>query len=230
MTGRALWGIFLIVLGTLFLLEQLDVAETGEILGTWWPMILVVLGGWGLITSSGRNLGALILLVVGAALQVDQLELLDTSVWEYAWPVGLILLGLWVLFRRSGGAAPWSGVSSSSDADDRTTVVAMLGGQDRRITSRAWRGGDVTAIMGGVELHLGDALPVEGGARLEVTAIMGGVDVFVPEGWEVDVRGTPFLGAVEDSRRRRSPVEGGPAPRLRIDATAIMGGVEINDA
>ena len=75
-----------------------------------------------------------------------------------------------------------------------------------------------------------DALPVAGGAHLRVTAVMGGVDIFVPRHWEVALHGTPLLGGIEDSRHPEVPQAGQPRPRLTIDATAVMGGIEIKDA
>lgn len=230
MNGRIVWGLILVALGILFLLDQLDVADAGDTIGTWWPMILIVIGGWGLVTSPGRNLGALILLLVGVTLQVDELDLLDTSVWDVAWPVALIAVGLWLVLRRPWGR-PGPGTSSTETASgDDLDLFSLLAGRNQRISSRSWRGGEVTAILGGAEVHLDDAMPVEGGARLQATAIMGGVEVFIPAGWDVDLRGTPLLGGIEDKRRRVAANGDVARPKLRIDATAIMGGIELKDA
>lgn len=229
-SGRVFWGLVFVALGTLLLLDQLDVADTADTVGTWWPMIIVTLGGWRLAVAGGRNLGALIVLLVGVTLQIDQLDVLGRSVWELAWPVALIVLGLWLLLRRPWARDGWPSDSARTSSDDDLDVLSLMSGNNQHITSRAWRGGEVTAIMGGAEIHLDDALPVEDGALLQATAIMGAVEIFVPPGWDVDVHATPLLGSVEDKRRHVTTTGDAHPPRLRLDATAIMGGVELKDA
>lgn len=105
-----------------------------------------------------------------------------------------------------------------------------MGGRDERVRTTDWEGGEVTILMGGVELDLDEAVPAPGGATLDATVIMGGLDLYVPSGWDVEISATPIMGAVEDNRSRTSPPPGeADRPRLRLTATVIMGGIEISD-
>jgi predicted membrane protein len=79
--------------------------------------------------------------------------------------------------------------------------------------------------MGGVELDLRHATLAPDGAEVDATAIMGGVDLIIPRDWRVTVRGTPILGGVSNLAEGSSLPD--DAPRLRVDALAILGGVEI---
>ena len=54
---------------------------------------------------------------------------------------------------------------------------------------------------------------------------LGGVDLIIPRDWRVTVRGTPILGGVSNLPEGSSLPD--DAPRLRVDALAILGGVEI---
>ncbi len=47
-------GLFLVGLGIVLLLDQLGVADFGELVGTWWPLVLVF-AGLGLIFRSKRG-------------------------------------------------------------------------------------------------------------------------------------------------------------------------------
>lgn len=232
--GRFIIAFGFIALGVLFLLSQLGVGGLGWLLGTWWPMLLVVVAAGNLVSSGGRSLGALILLVVGLALQLDQLDWFEADVWALAWPVLIVAIGLRMLVEPRLRRQPASGALGASTrtvvTGERASVVAILAGRNERVLSKAWAGGEVTAVMGAAELHLDGALPVAEGAYLRATAVLGGIEIFVPRHWEVAVHGTPLLGGIDDERNPEVPADDRPRPRLTIDATAVMGGVEIKDA
>lgn len=231
--GRFLIAFGLIALGVLFLLSQLGVGGQSWSIGTWWPMLLIVVAAGNLVSSGGRSLGALILLVVGLALQLDNLDLFKVDVWALAWPILIVAIGIRMLaeprWRQPQAAGALSSTTRTVVTGERASVVAILAGRNERILSKAWVGGEVTAIMGAAELHLAGALPVEEGAHLRATAVLGGIEIFVPRHWEVAVHGTPLLGGIDDERRPVVPEGDRPRPRLIIDATAVMGGVEIKD-
>ncbi len=43
-SGPVMWGLILIILGGLLLLDNLGVADFGHVIGTYWPIILIVIG------------------------------------------------------------------------------------------------------------------------------------------------------------------------------------------
>ena len=86
-----------------------------------------------------------------------------------------------------------------------------MGGFERRVTSHEFRGGDITAFMGGGKLDLREAMPAGGQAVINIFAMMGGFEIIVPETWRVDLEVTPLMGGIEDkSRASANPA----APRL----------------
>jgi len=224
-SGRVFWGLVLILLGVLFLLDQMGRVDFGDLISSWWPLILVAAGLWQLISSNFQELaGGLFLIVIGALFQLAKLEILGRNVWHYVWPAMIIGLGLWVLigaFRRSS-AAKFPG-----SKEDELDAFAIFAGLNRRIESQNFRGGKATAIMGGIELDLTSVQLAEAKAGLELTAIMGGIDVKVPRHIRVQLDGNPVLGGVEN---KHNYVPGSGAEQtLSIKATAILGGVEIKD-
>ena len=92
-------------------------------------------------------------------------------------------------------------------------------------TSRQFRGAWLTGVFGGVTLDLRGAELAEDGAAINATAAFGGVEILVPRGWRVSVRSTPILGGVED--KTEHPAASADAPVLRIDAVAVLGGVDV---
>jgi len=106
------------------------------------------------------------------------------------------------------------------------TVLAMLGGVERRGTWTVPRVLNVVAFMGGTMLDLREARLPPGPIELRVVAIMGGVEIIVPPHLAVESEGAAIMGGFEHVER--APQAPDPdAPVLRISGIALMGGVSI---
>jgi hypothetical protein len=223
---RWIFGLLLVAVGVLFLLDSTNVIETDNVWSLIWPAILIVVGGLILYAERGRSLVGLVLLLLGAGFFAQNAGWIASGWIGRYWPVILIAAGAAILADATGvlRARRVDG-SGGALGGDWIRATAVMSGRRERVTSTEWRGGDVTAFMGGVELDLREAKPAAAGARLDVTAIMGGVEIWVPAGWRIHPRVTPLLGGVED-KTRPSPTDG-EGPLLEITGTALMGGVEI---
>jgi hypothetical protein len=113
-------------------------------------------------------------------------------------------------------------VASSQEPQVDLTVV--MGGTQLKVDSQDFRGGAITAVMGGVEVDFSNA-SISSEAVLHVFVAMGGVDLKVPADWSVIVNGIPLLAGIED----KSVPPANPAKRLTITGYVIMGGVEIKN-
>lgn len=220
--GRVLIGLVVTALGVLFLLDSLEIIDdAGRTIGAVWPLAIVAVGVVQLVERRRLETGPIVLIGVGLLLlgSTTGIARLD---WTLLWPVALIGVGVWLLVRRGGPRSAPGAVGG-----DRIQATALLGGRTLRSTSRAFAGGTITAVLGGIEVDLRDCELAEQGATLDVTAIMGGVELRVAGSWEVDVRAVSILGGFDDSRKRTPIVE--DAPRLTITGLALMGGGEIKD-
>ncbi len=225
-SGRIFWGLLLILLGGLFLLDQMEKLDAGFFISRYWPLVLVFAGIWHLVSNGFRNpAGGLLLIVVGSVLMLGKLEILGKSVWHYVWPLLIILVGLWIVFGAFGRRESWKG--SVGTKENELDALAIFSGLSRRIESQSFRGGKATALFGGLELDLTQAGLAEEKAAIELTAIFGGIEVRVPRSWRLEVDGQPFLGGIEDKHTFVPGPEG--VPTLHIKASAILGGIEIKD-
>jgi hypothetical protein len=102
--------------------------------------------------------------------------------------------------------------------------MALIGYLKRSHHSADFRGGSVTAVMGGVELDLRQASLPSGTAYLDVVAFWGGIEIKVPSNWTVDARVVPLMGAFENKVDSLSASGG---PRLVVRGHAVMGAVMI---
>jgi len=116
----------------------------------------------------------------------------------------------------------------SDEVDENgVNAVGVTGGAKCTITSQAFKGGYLRAVMGGVELDLRDASIEAPPATIEATIIMGGAEIKVPEDWAVKVQTRVIAGGVEDKRKRGEPIEG-TSPDLVIVGKVVMGGLVVN--
>lgn len=237
MRGRIWIGIILVVVGGAMLLDRAGVVDFGDTVGKWWPALLILLGIERLAVGRRFSLWPVFAILVGGLLLAQHLGSLPGSFWSYFWPALLILLGVKFLFPESerhrlieiGGASGSSGkggvTPETSDVVDHT---AVLGGVETANTSQNFRGGSITAVMGGANLDLRGAKLSPEGAHLDVTAVMGGVEIWVPTNWKVEVTGTPILGGW-DNKARGGDGAGPPVGTLRVTCTAVMGGIDIKN-
>jgi predicted membrane protein len=230
MSSQLIVGVLVIGIGVLFLLDNLDIIDFHRAI-TFWPVVFIVAGVLKLLDTRAPNgyLFGSVLIGVGVVMILNRSGLFYIN-WRTIWPLLLIAVGGTLLYRaikgrehrpRAAMLAPEQGADASDQVID---VTAILGGFERRISSRSFRGGEITAIMGGCDLDLRDS-SIEGEAVLNIFAVMGGITLRCPPDWTIVLQGTPILGGFEE--KTATPPDS--AKRLVIKGYAIMGGVEVRN-
>lgn len=251
--GRFVAGAILILLGVVYALDSFGVWNAGDI-GRFWPLILIGVGITRLFSSrfAPQRTAGFILIGLGAIFLLRTLHVVYFHARD-VWPFILLLIGgglVWqALSRRSpvflsgSGQGPAENVlehareglasarASRSGAREAGSVLnefAFMGGGDRVVRAQDFRGGDVTAILGGFGIDLRGAAIAGDSATIDVFTLWGGVDFKVPEDWNVAVSGTPILGVFTNSARAVRQGDAA-AKTLVIKGVAIMGGVEVKN-
>jgi hypothetical protein len=251
-TPRIVFGLIIFTLGVLFLLDRLDIVEMGR-LWDYWPLVFVGVGLGKVmqpVGAPGRAMGG-IFIVIGVWWLLANLDVLDHDPVDF-WPVVLILIGGSILWRAIesarhpatpsvlpplAGEMPPPPLSTPSTAagdpapgsyETGATInaVGVLGGVGRKSAARDFRGGSLTAIMGGCEIDLRNASIASGEAAIDAFALWGGVEIRVPRDWLVVSKGMPLLGGFVDST---APPPAPTGKVLVVRGVAIMGGVEIKN-
>ena len=211
--SRLLFGASVVALGTVFLLEALDVITSGgDFIATWWPTVLIAAALLMLPTSHWVTPAAVG--GIGVLLLLATTEVIDLS-GEVIWPIILIAVGLSLLVRTRG---------PRSVSEDRVNAFAAFGGTEMASHSSRFEGGSVGAVFGGAEIDLRDAALAEN-AHLDVFTAFGGTEIRVPTGWKVITRGLPLFGGFENITTKEQLPQN--APVLDITATVLFGGLEI---
>jgi hypothetical protein len=222
-SGRMVFGFVVLTLGVLFTLGNFNLIDAHAIV-RWWPSVLIVVGLAKLFGIGTRRhlVWGIVFSMFGVLWLGDSLHAWNFDVWDL-WPVFLIIMGGSLLsrgLRRDGAAAAGVG-----DPADTVRSFAMMSGVTRRVVSQTFIGGELSAVMGGIELDLRDAKFKDGRAVVDVFAMWGGIDLFVAESCRVSNEGLAIMGAIEDSSKPRADT----AQTLVIRGFVLMGGVDIKN-
>ena len=223
-TGRLIFGFVIIWLGTIFLLDEFGILNSSMILRYFWPSAFLA---YGLLRLTGTMIRphmvqGVVFTMLGGWMLLRALHVVPYGLRDF-WPLILIGLG----FAMVAGGLGRSRVNREpADADNFVSAFAMWSGVDRKVTSTDFRGGDLTAIMGGHDIDLRPAKMAGQSAVIELFIMMGGVDLRIPENWTVSVEAMPVMGAVEDRTR---PPAGEVKGRLVLKGFVMMGGVEVKN-
>jgi hypothetical protein len=220
LTPHLMFGLMFIYLGVVLTVDRLNIdAVEGYI--RYWPAGLIVLGLaklWQVHRGHGSPIGGVMFAGIGSWMLLDTLDVVSRSIFDF-WPLMLVFVGAMIVWqglrgRRDRGGAP---------SHDTVNAVAILSGVKRGSNSTAFRGGELSAFMGGCEVDLRQAA-INGDATLDVFAMWGGIEIRVPENWTIIGQVTPLLGGFEDQTGAPPTAT---AHRLTVRGMVVMGGVEI---
>ena len=233
--GGLLTGLLILIIGIVGLLKAFMMPIPDWVFS--WQMLLIALGVFIGIRHQFRNSMWLILILVGGIFLMNDLNP-ELSFSRYSWPLALIVIGGWLIFRprqryrpqavaaeptvSNGDEEPKTGNYSSEDFIDNTSI---FGGIKKTILAKNFKGGDIVNIMGGTEINLSQA-DIQGIAELEITQVFGGTKLIVPAHWEVKQEVVALFGGIED-RRPIQQVNINPAKVLILKGTTLFGGIEI---
>ena len=232
-SAQFIFGVGIIIFGLLFTLDNLDLIEAREYL-RFWPAIFVIVGLAKIVQPgpTAAKVFGVALILLGSLMILDRLDLIYFNIWRL-WPIFIILFGYSIVRGALGrqkvmeGNTGFLGGKSVADSNSYIKGAALMGGVVRSSDSQDFRGGELTAVMGGCEVDLRRASMKEGTeARLEIFTFWGGVELKVPEDWAVVVQVTPIMGGVED---KSVPPKGGASKKLILTGQCIMGGAEVRN-
>jgi predicted membrane protein len=243
------FAICIIVFGVLLFLDNIGVFPIRDI-WQYWPVIFVVIGFQHMVNAqqwAGRVWGGL-LVTVGVLWICKNLAIIPWGLGAigavFMIGVGFMLLVQAVEQHAPGASQPAadaSGEPSSnpfvkedlstadfSGADSYIRDWVIFSGSKRRFDARSFRGGNLVAIFGGIELDLRRALAdTTQNMVLETAAVFGGIEIRVPETWRVVNRGVAVFGGYDNKTIPPGPSAGSVIPTLVITGSTVFGGVTI---
>lgn len=227
MNQRRWIGVILIVIGGLFILENVGVLDNfWGLLGTYWPVLLILAGVYNISTNPAGKTGGVIVALVGVLLLINNLDQIEVFSRISFWPLLLILVGLWFLFQGGKDAEVVDKESLNS--------IAIFSGNSSKIVSQNFKGGSSVSVFGETEVDLREASTSGAGGtevKFDVFTMFGGADIYVPESWQVVVKGIPLFGGMDDKTDDSTlkTENGKEASTIIINYLVIFGGVEVKN-
>jgi predicted membrane protein len=218
-----LFGGLVVLVGLVMLLDNLNIVHFHD-LWRYWPIVVVIVGVAKVLearTPSGYIWGGLVALV-GALILLDNLEIVNFS-FDLIWPLVIIAFGISVLLRQLDRKKCAEGTPATGNPDVSAWVV--FSGVKRKVDSQDFKGGDVVAVFGGVNIDLRNAAIAGERAVLDLNLLFGGVDIRVPETWNVVMKGVAIFGAFEDKTTHPKPDPNVKTQELVITGAAMFAGV-----
>lgn len=223
--SRIFWGLLLIVLGVLFLFDQMGRLDFGDLVGHYWPVVFILIGISILLSNNFKNVGAGIFFILfGAFFLLIRMRVFDHSVWHYVWPLAIIGVGLWILLRPAWH--PDKKKINEMTADD-LAISLVMSGTSRKVESQNFKGGKADVVLGSAEVDFRGARLSGGQATLLLSVVLGNIELTVPREWQVVIEGNPVLGSIESHKKTIPDAE--KTGTLFIKASAVLGSIEIKE-
>lgn len=227
--GRLIFGLILVGLGALWLLDNLDIIP--YVIPYYlisWKTFLIGLGVYFIIGRKKPEPGIIMIAIGGVFLLQDLHFFRVRDIWHIFWPVAIIAVGLSLIIRRRHGT-----IAEEVDREKKKSNIdyiddtAIFGGRERMVNSQNFLGGKLTTIFGGSEINMRDAELSDGVNVLDVFVIFGGTEIMVPPDWTVEVDVFSIFGAFSDNRKSAVKVVPNKDKVLRIKGFVLFGGGEL---
>jgi lia operon protein LiaF len=244
---RQIWGVVLLLLGILVLLQVIGVYNFGL---AFWPVMLLLLGvviiweslsfGWTSWVILGLGLWVGAIGLFGILKNAEVLAIGGSEIARYGWPLILVAIGLSILLGDSfkGKHSCWSGKDAENEGWKRCSKLSHIG--DLYHGRSPWildSDQEFHHGIGDVVIDLTTADIRPGLHKILVKVGMGEVTVRVPGGVNLDIHATVRIGELrlfEDERtgisgldlRRAVEVDGAEAT-VQLEAILGVGEMEI---
>lgn len=220
--SNCLWGLVFIILGVIFGLNALNLANINIFFDGWWTLFIIIPCFIGLFKDNDKT-GNLIGLIIGICLLLGCLDVIAFDlIWKLLGPGILIIIGFSFIFKDTLNKKVKQEIKKLAK-NDFPEYCATFGSQNINFINEQFEGCNLTAVFGGVKCDLKDSI-INEDVVINASAIFGGITIYVPQNVKVKISSTPIFGGVKDERHN---TKGDYKQTIYINATALFGGVEI---
>ncbi len=228
--NRVFFGITIAIVGLVLMLTTMHVLPCIDLENSW-PAILIVVGLLIGMKSGFRNNAWWILIIVGIANFTPQFMIMGRPSRDFAWPIGIIIVGLAIALRPRRDrcyAKPYrGGMATSINTEGTLNMDVTFGGRKEVVTSKDFKGGNVSVTFAGCEINLTQADFTEPSVVLDFRVSFGGVEIIVPSHWDIQNEVSPSFGSVEDERTIQTVTNNETRKVLILRGSCSFGSIEI---
>ena len=210
------WGFFIIVMGLLFLVNNLDLFGTNIFIDGWWTLFIIVPSVVGLFYKD--DLMACVLgIIIGVLLFMAAQDFIGwETVGKIFLPFLIICIGISLLVK------PNFNKLVKKHHNGKIDYIGVFGGVDEKIGDE-FKGGSCLAVFGGVKLDLRDA-EINEDIVIDCVTVFGGTELLLPDGITLKTGGVSIFGGTENKYHEKGTKK---QPIVYINHVTIFGGVEL---
>ncbi|MBE6632609.1 MAG: hypothetical protein E7623_07950 [Ruminococcaceae bacterium] len=220
--SSVLWGIVLVAIGVVFALNAFGITNIDVFFDGWWTLFIIVPCAIRLFTERDK-MGNISGIVIGVLLLLCCQDILSFSMfWKIIVPAAIIIAGITMVFTGILGNKGNTMVKKlKEEGKEIKFSCAVFSGCDINYDNQLFEGAELTAVFGGVECNLKNAI-IEKDCAIRVSAVFGGVDIIVPDNVNVKVNSISIFGGASNKTSVHKD-----APTIYVSGACIFGGVDI---
>lgn len=221
--SRIIWGIILIALGFIFLLNALEITKINIFFNGWWTLLIIIPCLIDLINPNKESkMGDIIGILIGIILLLLMQRVLNiTLVIKLFIPTIFLIGGLYLVF----GSVIKKDLNSkikdlnTNKAEEFCSVFSSqsLSKDDK------FKQINLDAVFGSLTFDLKDA-DISEESLINISAIFGKVKLIVPKNVTIKVKSTPIFGGISNKCKNKDGKK-----VIYINALALFGSVKIDD-
>lgn len=222
--GNILWGLVFIVVGLIIGLNAMGITNINIFFKGWWTLFIIVPSFIDLLKEENKT-WSIIWLVIGIVLLLCARDILSFAIiGKLIFPFILVMIGLSCIFKDMFKSKVNEKIKKlNTERVDGENFCSTFGGIKNSFKGQEFKGANIDAIFGGVDLDLSEAT-ISHDEIINVNAIFGGVDIKVPQGVNIKVKSTPLFGGVSNKLKNDYNES---LPTIYINAFCLFGGVDI---
>lgn len=222
--SKILWGIFFIVIGVILATNSLGITQINIFFPGWWTLFIIVPCFIGLFDyGTEGKIGNLIGLFIGIALLLAVNGVIHFQlIAKLIVPLILIGIGLSIIFNSVIKNKVTQKVKEGKKNGLESIAATFSGQKVRKDDEEAFKGANLDAVFGAVELDLRKAM-IEKEAVIYASSIFGGIEIFVPSDVNVKVKSTAIFGGTSNKVINQKENE----KTIYIESFCMFGGVDI---
>lgn len=218
-----IWGLVLIAIGVILGGNALGWFDINLFFDGWWTLFIIVPCTIGLLTNHDYA-SDIIGIIVGVVLLLACQNVISFElIWKLFLPIIIILFGLIMIFRNVFAFKfnqQIAELNKKINKDDN--MVAIFSGQKINLAGETFKGKNISAVFGGLDLDLSEA-KIKEDVVINASAIFGGINIKVPDNVIIKTKSNSIFGGITNKKTTASD----KGHIIYINGMSLFGGIEI---
>ena len=223
-TSNILWGIVLIIIGGVLILNTFEITNIEIFFDGWWTLFIIIPSFIGLFENHDRT-ASIIGLIIGVCLFLSCQNILNFDILrKLLIPVIVLVIGVKMILKGIMGNKGTEILKTMRENGEEIKMAfAAFSGQNINFDHEVFKGAELTAVFGGIKCDLRNAR-IERDVVITASSVFGGIDILLPEDVNVKVNSNALFGGT-DAKKHQNLMDN--RYTVYVNSTCIFGGVDV---